>query len=219
MINHYDVSSSFTSQFLPWANSLALWAYSPEGDQTGILSRDLEVYWKKLNRGGLKNLKSLNLSHNKFIGRIPLSFGGLQSLESLDLSHNNLFGEIPCTLANFFELSDLDLSNNKLKGHIPSGPQMDRINDPNSYANNSGLCGMQIKVSCEKVPSKPNLKEENPKNSKSWEIWFSWEMAVIGYPSGFLSTILAMYVIGYFNVAPQPSKRRRNLVRHGLFGI
>ncbi|KAF2295892.1 hypothetical protein GH714_034941 [Hevea brasiliensis] len=94
---------------------------------------------------------------------------------------------------------------------------MDRMNDPNSYANNSGLCGMQIKVSCEKVPSKPNLKEENPKNSKSWETWFSWEMAVIGYPSAFLSTILAMYVIGYFKVAPQPSKRRRNLVRHGLF--
>ncbi|KAF2295884.1 hypothetical protein GH714_034847 [Hevea brasiliensis] len=158
--------------------------------------------------GELKNLKSLNLSQNKLSGRIPLSFGGLQSLESLDLSHNNFFGEIPCTLANLFELSYLDLSNNKLEGRIPSGPHMDRMNDPNSYANNSGLCGMQIKVSCEKVPSEPKLKEEKTKKSNSWEIWFSWEMAVIGYPSGFLSTVLVMYVIGYFNITPQPGRRK-----------
>ncbi|KAF2295886.1 hypothetical protein GH714_034870 [Hevea brasiliensis] len=154
-------------------------------------------------------------------GRIPLSFGGLQSLESLDLSHNNFSGEIPYTLANLFELSYLDLSNNKLKGRIPSGPQMDRMNDPNSYANNSGLCGMQIKVSCEKVPSEPKLKEGKTKKSNSWEKWFSWEMAVIGYPYGFLSTVLVMYVIGYFNITAQPGrrKRRRSLVRHGLFGF
>ncbi|XP_058006794.1 receptor-like protein 46 [Hevea brasiliensis] len=218
-------------------------------NENDLLLHDLEVFWKKLKRGlpnknlqlytfidlsnnqlsgeipnslgGLKDLKSLNLSQNKLSGRIPSSFGGLQSLESLDLSHNNFFGEIPYTLANLFELSYLDLSNNKLKDRMPSGPQMDRMNDPNSYANNSGLCGTQIKVSCEKVPSEPKLKEEKTKKSNSWEIWFSWEMAVIGYPSGFLSTVLVMYVVGYFNITPQPGrrKRRRSLVRHGLFGF
>ncbi|KAF2309314.1 hypothetical protein GH714_001581 [Hevea brasiliensis] len=167
-----------------------------------------------------KNLKSLNLSCNKLFGKIPLNFGGLQSLESLDLSHNNLFGEIPYSLVKLFELSYLHLSNNKLEGRIPGGPQMERMNDPNSYTNNSGLCEMQIQVSCEKMPSKPKLKGGKIKKSQSWETWFSWEMAVIGYSSGFLSTILVMYVIGYFNVAPQPGRRRRRCVgRHGLFGF
>ncbi|KAF2295890.1 hypothetical protein GH714_034932 [Hevea brasiliensis] len=208
MINHHDVSSSIssnvTSQIIVIPENWFLIHTISIAKQTDLLLHDLEVFWKKLNRGlpnknlklytfldlsnnqfsgeipnssgGLKNLKSLNLSQNKLSGRIPLSFGGLQSLESIDISHNNLFGESPYTLANLFELSYLDLSNNKLEGRIPSGPQMDRMNDPNSYANNNGLCGMQIKVSCEKVPSHPKLKEERTKK-RSWETWFSWNMA------------------------------------------
>ncbi|XP_058006802.1 SAC3 family protein A [Hevea brasiliensis] len=82
---------------------------------------------------------------------------------------------------------------------------MDWLNDPNSYANNIGLCGMQFEVSCGKLPSEPKLKDGKLKKSKSWETWFSWEMAVIGYPSSFLSTVFVMYVIGYFNIIPQPN--------------
>jgi hypothetical protein len=43
------------------------------------------------------------------------------------------------------------MSNNKLTGKIPVVRQMDIIKNPNYYANNttkSGLCGMQIQVSC-----------------------------------------------------------------------
>ena len=41
------------------------------------------------------------------------------------------------------------MSNNELVGKIPLGGQMDTMSDPNYYANNSGLCGMQIQMKCQ----------------------------------------------------------------------
>ncbi|XP_021658983.2 receptor-like protein 46 [Hevea brasiliensis] len=154
MVNHHDFSSSISSSIISQINIFPNTGFLIHAitvaNQTVLLLRSLEVFWKKSKRslpnknlqlyaffdlsnnqlsgeipdslGGLKNLKSVNLSQNKFFGRIPLSFGDLESLESLDLSHNNLFGEIPYTLANLFELSYLDLSKNKLEGCIPGGP-------------------------------------------------------------------------------------------------
>ncbi|KAF6144618.1 hypothetical protein GIB67_006110 [Kingdonia uniflora] len=122
--------------------------------------------------GSLKGLKSLNFSRNKFSGEIPLSFGGLKGLESLDLSHNNLSGAIPKTLENLKELTKLDISNNELIGQIPVGGQMGTLNDADSYANNSGLCGIQIQVSCEESTEGGNeeIKEDDPwvSSVQSW---------------------------------------------------
>ncbi|KAF2288205.1 hypothetical protein GH714_004989 [Hevea brasiliensis] len=246
MINDHDDSSSSIFSQIPFP-SFWLQENRKLNDFKGSWKlHDLEVFWKKLKQGlpsqhlqmyicldlssnqlsgeipdclgVMKNLKSFNLSNNKLSGKIPMSFGDLQSLESLDLSHNNLNGEIPQTLAKLLQLSYLDLSNNKLVGHIPSGPQMDRLNDPNSYTNNSGLCGLQIQIPCEseKFTPKTKQKQGKPKKRKSWETWFSWEMAVIGYSSGFFSTILVMYVIGYFNAAPLQG-RRRHIIHNTFF--
>ena len=143
--------------------------------------------------GSLKALKLLNISHNNLNGRIPASLGGLKNLESLDLSHNNLFGSIPQSPAKLQRLTILDVSNNKLTGKIPVDNQMDTMNDPNFYSNNSGLCGMQIPVPCleDLSPTKP-LKVENK------EIWFSWEGLEIGYAVGFFVTMGILYLIEYF---------------------
>ncbi|KAF2305574.1 hypothetical protein GH714_006850 [Hevea brasiliensis] len=154
--------------------------------------------------GCLRNLKVLNMSHNKLSGGIPTTLGDMNNLESLDLSHNNLSGKIPQTFGKLLQLTTLELSNNKLTGSIPSGRQMDTMNNPNSYANNSGLCGMQIQVPCDKVIPEPE-------ESRSQETWFSWVMAGIGFPFGFLSTVLVFYVIGYFDVVPKRRQRRRLL--------
>ncbi|XVF57326.1 hypothetical protein PTKIN_Ptkin06aG0196200 [Pterospermum kingtungense] len=118
-------------------------------------------------------------------------------LETLDLSHNELVGEIPGTFAKLLELNTLDLSNNKLGGKIPEGLQMDRLVDPNIYANNSGLCGVQIKVPCEEDLLQPPDQSQGM-NKK--ETWFSWIATGIGYPVGFLSSTAVMYVSGYFNI-------------------
>ncbi|MBA0861235.1 hypothetical protein Goshw_025898 [Gossypium schwendimanii] len=147
--------------------------------------------------GGLKSLKLLNLSFNELSGKIPISFGDLESVETLDLSRNSLDGEIPGTFSKLLELNYLDLSNNKLGGKIPGGPQMDTLVDPKMYANNSGLCGVQIEVACEEdlVPPGPPLR-------KKQEPMYSWIATGVGYPVGFLSSTAVMYVLGYFNTAP-----------------
>ncbi|KAF2323850.1 hypothetical protein GH714_000824 [Hevea brasiliensis] len=152
-----------------------------------------------------EKLLFVDLSSNKLSGGIPLTFSPL--VVTLVLSHNQFSGVLPQYLKDLYKLQCLDLHDNNITahGHIPNGPQMDTLNDPNFYANNSGLCGMQIKVPCD--PEAPP-KAKPAEKSESKEAWFSWEMAAIGFPSGFLSTVISLYVIGYFSVAPRRPGRR-----------
>ncbi|KAM4084778.1 hypothetical protein ACJW30_08G158000 [Castanea mollissima] len=158
------------------------------------LSREIPV-----SLGNLKALKVLNISHNYFYGRLPTSLGCLENLESLDLSHNNLSSSIPQSLTKLQQLTILDVSDNKLIGKILVGSQMDTIDDPSFYANNSGLCGMQIQVPClEDFPSTKPPRVENK------ETWFSWEGVRIGYAIGFFVTVGALYLTDSF-VPTKPS--------------
>ena len=143
--------------------------------------------------GKLKGLKLLNISHNILSGKVPLSLGDMESLESLDLSHNKLSGLIPQSLVKLQELSVLDVSNNELTGKIPVGGQMDTMNDPNLFANNSGLCGLQIQMSCPK-----ELPSIEPSKDESKETWLSWEGVLIGYSFGFFIAVGILYHTGYF---------------------
>ncbi|XP_042479812.1 receptor-like protein 46 [Macadamia integrifolia] len=150
-------------------------------------------------------LKSLNFSYNQLTGMIPRSLGELESAETLDLSHNKLSGKILPSLAKLEQLSTLDLSNNKLEGLIPRGRQMGTMDDPNSYANNSGLCGMQIKVPC--TPISPPGHEHSPYIKSDEEKCFVLEGAGIGFLVGLVSTIGTIYAAGYFD-RPTPQLRR-----------
>lgn len=58
----------------------------------------------------LKNLRTLDLSDNKFTG-VPAEIGQLEKLEVLDLSNNMLTG-LPYELGNLRNLKMLDLSGN-----------------------------------------------------------------------------------------------------------
>ena len=171
---------------------------------TGSLPPRLEI---PVSLGKLKGLKLLNISHN-ILGQIPSSFDSLESIESLDLSHNKLSGLIPPTLANLNQVSTLDLSNNMLKGKIPLGGQMNTMADPASYANNSGLCGMQIYVACqdqESPPPRAQQEQEEDDNDK----WFVWEGVGIGYSIGFFLTVGILYFSGYFVSRRVHNPRRR----------
>jgi Leucine-rich repeat (LRR) protein len=96
----------------------------------------------------LKGLQLLNFSRNNLSGGIPNDIGNLKVLESLDLSCNELSGHIPDSLSNLTFLSSLNLSNNQLSGPIPTGGQLNTLNDPSIYSNNSGLCGLPLNITC-----------------------------------------------------------------------
>lgn len=153
--------------------------------------------------GHLKKLKQLNISYNGLSADIPSSFGDLESIESLDLSHNRLSGSLPPSLVKLQQLTVLDVSNNKLEGKIPVGGQMGTMNYPDYFANNSGLCGMQIQVPCpeDSVPKTPQVDEitEDP--------WFLWEGAWLGLPLGFFLSVWIMFLSGYLFPAPKPRHR------------
>ena len=152
--------------------------------------------------GSLKDVKLLNISHNNLSGKIPVSFGDLRNLECLDLSHNNLSGSIPQSLVKLQQLTTLDVNNNKLTGKIPIGNQMDTMDDPSSYANNSDLCGMQIRVPCheDSPPTKPPRVENK-------ETWFSWEGLGIGYAISFFVTVGILYLTDNFIPTKPPNYR------------
>lgn len=144
--------------------------------------------------GGLKSLKLLDLSHNSLHGNIPTSIGDLQSVENLDLAYNTLSGGIPTTFAKLQQLTTLDLSNNKLQGRIPRSSQLDTLNDPNIYANNSGICGVSIRVDCPEDKPPPVAEPTEEANES-----FSWQAAGIAFPAGFIVAVVIFYIAGFFS--------------------
>ena len=202
-----DFSLGFRDLIVNWKKS-----------RQGLSSQSLDIYTLldlsnnqlsgkiPASLGALEALKLLNISYNKLSGKIPESFGDIKNLESLDLSHNQLSGSIPQTLTKLQQLIILDVNNNQLTGRIPVGGQMDTMLDPNYYANNSGLCGMQIHVPC------PGDKSAAPKPQEhdNKEPWFLWEGGATRYPVGFLLTIGIIFLLGYFSPPTPPNNRHRS---------
>ncbi|XP_050276386.1 receptor-like protein 46 [Quercus robur] len=186
-----------------------------KGSIRGLSSRNLDLYTLldlSMNQlfgeipaslGTLKALKTLNISHNNIFGKVPTSLGDLVDIESLDLSHNKLWGSIPQSLEKLQQLEILDVSNNNLTGKIRIGGQMFTMNDPNSYANNNGLCEMQIQDLCPEDLPPTNLPKDESK-----ETWFKWEGVWIGYLVGFFVIVGSLYINGYFVLVPSTRRRQ-----------
>ena len=62
--------------------------------------------------------RRIDLSHNKFVGSIPVDNDRNSFLEALFLNNNELTGIIPPQLARW-GLKELDLSHNNLEGPLP----------------------------------------------------------------------------------------------------
>ncbi|XP_077249065.1 receptor-like protein 46 [Tasmannia lanceolata] len=163
--------------------------------------------------GELKSLKSLNISYNHLSGQIPASFGKLKSMENLDLSHNKISGKIPETFVNLYQLSRLNVRNNRLTGHFPIGSQMNTLNNPDDYANNSGLCGMQIGLPCPMIP--PLELSPTSSQSEDKEPWFSWEAAAIGYAIGLILVVASAYFAGFLSTTNKPHPLRDRRLHQG----
>ncbi|RWR75525.1 putative LRR receptor-like serine/threonine-protein kinase isoform X2 [Cinnamomum micranthum f. kanehirae] len=109
-----------------------------------------EWYILKLSR--LRNLETLDLSHNNLMGPIPPSIGLLASLKFLGLSSNGFNDSQSIQeLSRLRNLETLDLSHNNLMGPIPPsigllaslkflGLSSNRFNDSQSI---QGLCNLK----------------------------------------------------------------------------
>ncbi|CAL5322077.1 unnamed protein product [Camellia sinensis] len=135
-------------------NALVLWKgqESEYGSTLGLLkSIDLssnELIGKIPKQvGSLAGLVSLNLSRNNLTGNIIQEVGRMKMLESLDLSANELSGAIPTSLADLNFLSVLNLSHNRLVGKIPISTQLQSF-DPSVYSGNLELCGLPLPNKC-----------------------------------------------------------------------
>eukprot|EP00258_Populus_trichocarpa_P051347 XP_024467366.1 receptor-like protein Cf-9 [Populus trichocarpa] len=142
----------------------------------------------------LKSLKQLNLSHNSLIGCIQPSLGNLTDLESLDLSSNLLAGRIPQELVDLTFLQVLNLSYNQLEGLIPQGKQFNTFEN-GSYEGNLGLCGFPLQVKCNKGEGQQPPPSNFEKQGSMFEEGFGWKAVTMGYGCGFVFGISIGYVV------------------------
>ncbi|XP_016676352.1 receptor-like protein 20 [Gossypium hirsutum] len=138
----------------------------------------------------LKSLHVLNLSYNGLFGPIPSALGSLTELESLDLSRNSVSGKIPPQLTSLTFLALLNLSYNQLDGRIPESNQFGTFSN-DSYIGNLRLCGVPLTRKCNEVGSKMlPLKEDE-------DLWIDglsvWKVVLMGYGWG----LVIGFSIGY----------------------
>ncbi|XP_037455107.1 tyrosine-sulfated glycopeptide receptor 1-like [Triticum dicoccoides] len=117
-----------------------------------------------LEIGQLKALLTLNFSFNYLTGPVPESICYLTNLQVLDLSSNNLTGVIPGALNRLNFLSAFNISNNGLEGPIPSGGQFNTFLN-SSFDGNPKLCGSMLTHKCA-LASTP-LVSQNQTNKKA----------------------------------------------------
>ncbi|KAL4555290.1 hypothetical protein LXL04_037905 [Taraxacum kok-saghyz] len=134
----------------------------------------------------LSRLQLLNLSNNELSGSIPSSIGNMTSLESLDLSGNKLSGNIPqeFLLLNF--LAFLNVSSNKLTGPIPQGGQFNTFLNM-SYMGNLALCGDPVSKNCgDPRTSKPPKVLPDKATGSDFPSGIDWSFILAGLGSGLL---------------------------------
>ncbi|KAG5222636.1 Cf-4/9 disease resistance family protein [Salix suchowensis] len=144
--------------------------------------------------GKLKSLIQLNLSHNSLIDYIQPSLGNLTNLESLDLSSNMLAGRIPQHLVDLIFLQVLNLSYNQLEGSIPHGKQFNTF-EHGSYEGNLRLCGLPLKVKCNNGEGQQLPSSNFEKEDSMFEEGFGWKAVAMGYGCGFVFGVSMGYVV------------------------
>ncbi|KAG5235230.1 receptor protein [Salix suchowensis] len=144
--------------------------------------------------GKLKSLIQLNLSHNSLIDYIQPSLGNLTNLESLDLSSNMLAGRIPQQLVDIPFLAFLNLSYNQLEGSIPQGKQFSTF-EHGSYEGNLRLCGLPLKVKCNNGEGQQPPPSNFEKEDSMFEEGFGWKAVAMGYGCGFVFGVSMGYVV------------------------
>lgn len=130
--------------------------------------------------GDLNGLHSLNLSNNMLTGSIPSSLGNLTLLEALDLSGNYLSGKIPQEFLQLNSLVVFNVSHNNLTGTVPQGGQFSTFSS-SSFEENPGLCGDPLPKKCTSSPQLPPIEEDQESGSA---FKLDWKFITSGFVSG-----------------------------------
>ncbi|KAL5769766.1 hypothetical protein ACOSP7_013920 [Xanthoceras sorbifolium] len=124
-------------------------------------------------------------------------FSHLKNIESLDLSHNKLSGRIPPQLTELYSLSIFNVTFNNLSGLVPNQGQFGTFDESN-YKGNPGPCGSQIKRSCRSEPTTPPASpsdvEEEENESAIDIVSFYWS-----FFASSVTTILGLILILWLN--------------------
>ncbi|CAA6660814.1 unnamed protein product [Spirodela intermedia] len=91
-------------------------------------------------------LSEISLSSNLITGTISEKISSFKSLTSLNLSTNRFSGRIPLSMTTM-PITLLDLSNNNLSGQVPLGGGMTAFNTT-AFEGNPLLCGPPTNVNC-----------------------------------------------------------------------
>ncbi|KAJ6333216.1 hypothetical protein OIU77_009141 [Salix suchowensis] len=197
-----NFSTNFTNLAMPYVYSVTMTLKGFEIEftkiQTALTILDLSCnkFTGKIpeSLGKLKSLIQLNLSHNSLIGYIQPSLGNLTNMESLDLSSNMLAGRIPQQLVDLTFLEVLNLSYNQLEGSIPQGKQFDTF-EHGSYEGNLRLCGLPLKVKCNNGKGQQPPPSNFEKEDSMFEEGFGWKAVAMGYGCGFVFGVSMGYVV------------------------
>ncbi|XVF70825.1 hypothetical protein PTKIN_Ptkin11bG0193000 [Pterospermum kingtungense] len=220
-----ELASNFSSRFYSYSIAIAMKGLEMELVKVFSLLMSIDLSNNKFEGkipediGKLKSLEGLNLSHNNLNGCIPASIGSMSSLEWLDLSSNKLVGMIPERLVYLTFLSFFNVSGNQLHGLIPQGKQFNTFGN-DSYEGNNGLCGFPVSKGCSDIEAPPpNLVEED--GSKS-NIAFGWKAVLTGYGCGTVFGLAMGYVIfqigkpkWFVSLVEAQSHRRRKTSKNG----
>ncbi|XP_016650403.1 PREDICTED: probable LRR receptor-like serine/threonine-protein kinase At1g34110 [Prunus mume] len=88
-------------------------------------------------------ITSLDLSYNSFTGQIPMKLSNCSYLNVLKLDNNKFSGIIPPEISQLARIKTFSVANNQLSGPVPNFNNTSI--GPESYANNTGLCGGPLK--------------------------------------------------------------------------
>ncbi|KAK1412634.1 hypothetical protein QVD17_34034 [Tagetes erecta] len=171
--------------------------------------------------GQLRSLRLLNLSHNHLTGEIPIHMSNLTQLESLDLSSNKMVGAIPVQLESLSFLAVVNFSYNQFQGDIPQGGQFNTFGN-DSFQGNDGLCGFPLTTGCgaDDGSLSPTPVEEEGDEDSGFFNGLSWESVFMGYGFGLLIGSGVGWLVFYYG-KPRWAVRiteRKSRANHGSTG-
>ncbi|XP_039158712.1 receptor-like protein kinase 5 [Eucalyptus grandis] len=122
------------------------WLAAMDNNLNGSCRSHLEIaVLCPIFRGAVPNLTRIEMSNNKFFGKIPSTVSSWRNMAVFEAGNNLLSGTVPTELTELPKLTRLLLGQNELSGILPTdiGPipaKLENAAYDTSFLNNPGLC-------------------------------------------------------------------------------